>query len=110
MMKFIAQSLKIGPEGGTNNVNIDGPLKNINNLGDLINKLMTFLVPLASVILFFILIWGGYDYLMSGGEPDKVQTGRNKITAAIIGFVLLILSYFFARFFGGIFGIGGGIL
>lgn len=106
MDKFIAQGLIIGPTGSQ--VHISGPTT-ISTLGDLINKLMTFLMPLAAVILFFILMWGGYDYLMSSGEAEKLQSGKNKITAGLIGFILLVLSYFFAKFFGSIFGLGGGL-
>lgn len=106
--KFIAQGLQIQPEGGAP-VTVEGPLVGINNLGDLINVLMSFLVPLAGVILFFILVWGGYDILMSQGEPEKLQNGRNKITAGIIGIVLLVLSYLITNTLGYIFGVGDGL-
>ncbi|HRN71169.1 MAG TPA: hypothetical protein PLS49_08375 [Candidatus Woesebacteria bacterium] len=104
MQKTLAQGLQIQPEGAAP-VNIKSPLVGINNLGDLINVLMSFIVPLAGIILFFILIWGGYDILMSQGESDKVESGKNKITAGIIGIVLLVLSYLITNVIGYIFGL-----
>jgi hypothetical protein len=89
---------------------IDSPLVGINNIGDLVNRIMTFLIPIAGIILFLVIIWGGYDFMMSGGAPEKVKSGRAKITTGIIGFILLVLSYFFAKLIGTIFGLGGGIL
>ncbi len=104
MKNTLAQGLQIQPSGGAP-VMVKGPLEGINNLGDLINVLMSFLVPFAGIILFFILIWGGYDILMSQGEAEKLESGKNKITAAIIGIVLLVLSFLITNVFGYIFGL-----
>lgn len=110
-MKTIAQKLIINPSGSP--VEFSGPLI-INGLtdfklSDIIGLILTFLFPLAGVILFFIIIWGGYDLLMSEGEAEKLEAGRNKITSGIIGMVLLVLSYFFVRVIGFVFGVGGGL-
>lgn len=88
---------------------IKGPLSGINNLSDVINALLKFLVPLASVILFFVLIWGGIDYIISRGDPEKIKIARAKITTGLIGFILLIASYALVRVISSIFGIGQGL-
>lgn len=108
MSKLLAQGLQINTNSSP--VTIEGPLQNVDNLGDLVNLLMSFLLPIAGVILFFILIWGGYDILLSRGESEKLQIGKNKITAAIIGIVLLVLSYLLTRIFGYVFGLGDGTI
>lgn len=113
MSNTLAQSLQIQPGGGigsTSPISISGPLVGINTIGDLINVLTLFLYPFASLILFFVLILGGYDILMSHGDPEKVKSGRIKITAGIVGYVLLGLSYLISRLLGYIFGVGGGLL
>lgn len=102
--QFLAQSITVG--GAT----VNGPLKGIGTVGDLISRLLTFLFPLAAVILALVIIWGGYDFLLSGGESDKIQAGRAKITYGIIGFVLLSISFIMAKLIGAIFGLGGGII
>ena len=103
---YLAQQLNIGNSTGTNSATVTGPLS-FSTLPELINRLNIFLIPLASIILFLVLVWGGYDFMMSGGEESKISAGKAKITTAIIGFVLLVLSYFMARLLGTIFGVGG---
>jgi len=102
---YLAQNLKI------NGKDIAGPLNSqITDLGSLVNRLMLFIVPLAAVILLFVLIWGGIDLMMSRGTPEKIKGARAKITAGLIGFFLLVSAYFIARLVATIFGLGTGIL
>lgn len=98
---------------------IEGPLPTLvgsagktefETLGDLINKVVSFIIPLAAIILFFVLVWGGYDLMMSQGNPEKLKSAQAKITTGIIGFVLLILSYLIVKLISVIFGLGGGII
>lgn len=88
---------------------IQGPLEEINNIGDLINKILPVLISLAALILFLVLIWGGYDFLLSRGNPEKIKSGKAKITTGLIGFGLLIFSYVAVRLVSQIFGLGGGL-
>ncbi len=110
MSDKLAQQIIINPTGTGTPIAISGPLVGIDKLTDLINVVINMvLFPLAGVIVFFILIWGGYDLLMSQGEAEKIQAGKNKITTAIIGLVLLVVSYLITRIVGYIFGVGGGV-
>jgi TRAP-type C4-dicarboxylate transport system permease small subunit len=99
----LAQSLNLG------NQTIEGPLKNINTLADLVSMALKLIVPLAAVVLLFVLIWGGYDYMMSQGSAEKIKSAQGKITTGLIGFILLILSFFLVRLIAAIFGLGTGI-
>jgi hypothetical protein len=114
MSNTLAQSLRIVPQLGVGStgtpISVSGPLVGIDNIGDLISKLTIFLYPFASLILFIVLIMGGYDILLSRGDPEKVKSGRLKMTAGIVGYVLLGLSYLISRLLGYIFGVGGGLL
>jgi len=104
MKSFLAQSLQISGS------QIQGPLdSSVDTIGKIITKLLAFIMPMAGIILLFVLISGGYDYMMSQGNPDKIKTGQAKITSGIIGFFLLIVSFFAVRLIALIFGLGGGI-
>ncbi len=104
MKRLLAQDLTIGGE------KISGPLQGFNTLGDLVNKLVVFIYPLAGMVLFFILVWGGYDFLTSQGAADKVKSAQAKITAGVVGFVLLLLSYLVVKAIAFVFGLGNGII
>ena len=98
-----------------NGQEIKGPLVGANgqpieNLGQLVSRVLTFLLPLAGVILLFVFIWGGYDYMMSQGNPEKVKSAQAKITTGVIGFALLIFSYLLVRLISTIFGLQSGII
>lgn len=80
-----------------------GPLVGINTLGDLVTKIVNFLIPLAGIILFLVFIWGGYSYMTSRGDPEKIKSARAKLTTGVIGFILLIVSYLIVRIISDIF-------
>lgn len=102
-MRYLAQSFNIGGQ------TIEGPLDpKFNSLGSLVTEVLKFLVPLAGVILLFVLIWGGYDFMMSQGNPEKIKSAQAKLTTGIIGFVLLLVSFLMAKLISTIFGLGAG--
>jgi len=47
---------------------------------------------------------------MSHGTAEKVKSAQAKITAGIVGFVLLMLSFLIVKLISFIFGIGSGII
>jgi len=57
-----------------------------------------------------VIIWGGYDFLMSQGQPEKMKSAQAKITTGLVGFILLIVSYIVVKLIARIFGVGEGIL
>jgi len=104
MKILLAQSLNVG------NQTISGPLSsNVDSLGKIITTGLSFLMPVAGIILLFVLISGGYDYMLSQGAPDKMKSAQAKITSGIIGFILLIASFLITRLIASIFGLSGGI-
>ena len=104
MMNFLAESLNINGQA------IESPLVGITTIGDIINKILPIAVSFAGVILLLVLIWGGYDFMMSQGNAEKVKGAQAKITTGIIGFVLLIFSYLIVKLIEKIFGLETGIL
>lgn len=104
MNNLIAQKITI------NNHDITGPLQGITTLADLINVIVKFVYPFAGILLFIYLVWGGYDYLLSQGNPEKVKGAHGKLTSAIIGFVLLFISYILVRIIALIFGLNSGVI
>lgn len=63
------------------------------SLGAMVQKGMGILFPFAGLILFGILVLGGYKFLTSGGDTKETQSAWAMITSALIGFFLLVVSY-----------------
>lgn len=107
-MKYLSQSLNIGEGRGA--TSITGPLDaSVSSLGGIITKALGFIMPMAGIVLLFVLISGGYDYMMSQGNAEKMKSAQAKITSGIIGFVLLIASFLITKIIALVFGLGGGI-
>jgi len=75
------------------------------SLGELITQLLPLIFVLAGLTLFIFLIIGGFGLLTSAGNPDKMKTAQGKITSAIIGFVIIFISYWLMRILEIVFGI-----
>lgn len=52
------------------------------------------LVLLVAIILLLVyLLWGAFDWLVSGGEKEKIAKAQNKITNAVVGMLLVIAAF-----------------
>lgn len=65
--------------------------------GGIISRLMSFAFPLAGMILFVMILFGGFQMLAGGGDQKALEAGRQRVTFAIIGFLLLFSSYWIAQ-------------
>lgn len=61
-------------------------------------KIANMLIGMAGFFLVVMLIYGGIVYLTSAGNEKRVETGKNVITYAIIGIVIIFASYLVAQF------------
>lgn len=66
--------------------------------GDIITFLINIAFVIAAILALVYLIWGGINWITSSGDSEAVGNARNKIIAAIIGLVVVILSYFVLNF------------
>ena len=57
------------------------------------DKLLQFVMAIGLLMVFLYLIWGGIDWITSGGDKGKTEGARNKITAAVIGLIVLAAAY-----------------
>lgn len=83
---------------------------NIKSLGQGTSSLVvpTFSIAAAAVILYFI--FGAFKYLTSGGNKEELEGAKRMITHAIVGFIILIFSFFVLQFLlGNLFGIKVGL-
>jgi len=47
----------------------------------------------AGIALFIMLLVGGFRYLTSGGNPQQAEAAQKTITTAILGVVVVALTY-----------------
>jgi hypothetical protein len=56
------------------------------NLG---NALFVF----AGVVAVFFIMWSGIQFLTSAGDPVRVGKARSSFTYALIGLIIVVMSY-----------------
>jgi len=61
--------------------------------GKLISQLLNAVVIIGALMLFIYLLWGGIEWITSGGDKGKTESARNKITSAIVGLIVLAASW-----------------
>lgn len=69
-------------------------------LGNIISFLLPYLFAAAGILLLLYLIFGGLQLMFAKGDPKAIQAAWSKITNAVIGFVIVFLSYWITQLFG----------
>ncbi len=77
----------------------------VNSIGSLLGGLLTIAIIFGALAVFIYLIWGGFDWLTSGGDSGKIEKAQKKITAALIGFAIIAASYGLMKLIGAFFNI-----
>lgn len=59
-------------------------------------EMLTFLVKgffvIAGLAALVMLLWGALAWVLSGGDKEKVEGARDRITAAIIGVFMILIA------------------
>lgn len=61
--------------------------------GTLIKNILPNIYLAAGIIIFFMIVIGGFTIITNSGNKDKVADGSKTITSAIIGLLVLFGSY-----------------
>ncbi len=77
--------------GGRSGVDFQNPL-GIYNIFDLIDRIINWLIILASPILVIMILWGAYLIMTSGGRSDKLAQGGKTILWAAAGYAILLIA------------------
>lgn len=59
----------------------------------LIKTIIQYALYLSAIVAVGFVIYGGFLYMTSGGKEDQAKNGRNTLVNALIGLVIIVLSY-----------------
>jgi len=62
-------------------------------LGTIVKNLVTLFYSTGALGFTIMIIWGAVDWILSGGDKEKIAGGRKRITTALVGIFLLALSF-----------------
>ena len=78
-------------------------LCNLSLTGNVFGNVITIIFVIATLLALVYLIWGGIKWVTSGGDKTKVDGARAAIVAAVVGLIIVFLSYFILNVVVGLF-------
>ncbi len=57
-------------------------------------------IGIGGGIAFLLILFGGFQILMSAGNPEQLNAGKELVTSAITGLLIIIFSIFILRLIG----------
>lgn len=76
----------------------------VDSIAAILNWLLLF-VGIVAIVMFVV---GGILYLTAAGNEEQAEKAKNTITYAIIGLIVVLISYVLVRTIAGFFGAGPG--
>lgn len=80
--KVFAQGIQISP-----------PPQGYKDLGAFVTNILQLAFAIALVVVMFMLIWGAFEWITSGGDKDHVANARNRIINALVGLAVLAIAF-----------------
>jgi hypothetical protein len=69
-------------------------------LGSFLTTTIQIIYIVAAIAFLFMVVLGAFQWIISGGDKEKVSSAQKRITHAIIGIILLALTFVFVRIIG----------
>ncbi|OGY21511.1 MAG: hypothetical protein A2126_04230 [Candidatus Woykebacteria bacterium GWB1_45_5] len=63
------------------------------NLGELLRVVLLLLFVFAAVLAFVFILIGGIQWITAGGDKMAAQSARDRITAAVVGLVIVMAAF-----------------
>src|SRR3972149_8733963 len=75
------------------------------NLGPLLSNTLAVIFFFAGLLAFFFIITGGIQWITAGGDAKAAQAARDRITAAVVGLLVVVAAFAITLILGQVFGI-----
>ncbi|MCK9360641.1 Ig-like domain-containing protein [Patescibacteria group bacterium] len=68
------------------------------DLYTIVGRIINIVLGLLGTVLLVIMLYSGYEWMTSGGDPGKVDTAKTRIRNAVIGLIIIISSFAIVNF------------
>lgn len=76
----------------------DTPPAQLSDLQTVFGNVVGVALGFAGIVLFIMLLVGGFRYITAGGDPKGVEGAKKTLTSAIAGMVLVALAFLILQF------------
>lgn len=70
---------------------------NSGDLGDILGALLPYALTIAGLILFSMLVAGGFTMLAGAANQESQEKGKKMVTSALTGFFLIFAAFWIAQ-------------
>ena len=76
-----------------------GGFQNLSDIGGLVSTIVNFALIAAGLIFLFLFVIGGISIMSGSGSdnPERAAKGKQAITTALIGFVVVFAAYWIVK-------------
>ena len=67
---------------------------------DFVTTLLNFVIGIAGGIAMLLIIFGGFQILTSAGNPERLNEGKELVSSALTGLLMIVFSVFLLRVIG----------
>ena|SRR3990172_2850903 len=85
------------------------PFARISTFAHLLNVILPLLIVGAALLLLVMLLYGGFNWIKAGGNPENLGKAQKTMTFAILGLIIVVLSFLFVKLISIIFNIAAPI-
>ena len=75
-------------------------------IGPFISDVVGLMLSVAAILTFVSLVYGGFLWILGGGDKDKLERARDRVTNAIIGLGITATAWAIFLLIDNFFGIG----
>lgn len=79
----------------------------ISDLGELVNRIITFLIAISFPLAAVMFAIGGFMLMFSGGNQGKIDTAKSLMKSSVLGLLLILFAYLIIKTLLGVLGLGG---
>lgn len=93
---LLAQGGGDNPGGGINpqeSVNLPNPLGGTSTIDQLLRRIVDWLIRVGAPVAAIMIIYGAFQMLFAGGDPEKFNVGKRAILYAAVGYGIIFIGW-----------------
>ncbi len=94
--KALAQDIPYDQLNQAMGLGSNGNIKT-DSIGGIIGGFLPYILTIAGLILFAMLVAGGFTMLAGAADKESQEKGKKQITSAFTGFGIIFLAYWIAQ-------------
>jgi hypothetical protein len=79
-------------------IRLPNPLKGVDSVPALIGKVINSVLTVVGSLALVMFIYGGFTWMLSGGNSSSIEKGKNILIWAALGLVVIFISYALVNF------------